>query len=139
MLGKSVFFELLSQSDITSSLVSSDIILFGRCLENFQSHLEKRYLPSYSVLSVEFFKTSIFQDTYEESHLKRSCPEVFCKTGAVRNFTKLALKRLWYGLFFNKVVGLRPATLLKRESHTDAFLSMLQALCNFFQHCVWGS
>ena len=37
--------------------------------------------------------------------------EVFCKKGFHRNFAKLAGKHLCQSLFFNKVAGLRPATL----------------------------
>ena len=46
---------------------------------------------------------------------RSSRPEVFCKNGVLRNFTKLTGKHLRQSLFFNKVVGLRPATLLKRR------------------------
>ena len=35
--------------------------------------------------------------------------------GAFENFAKLTGKRLCQSLFFNKVVGLRPATLLKKR------------------------
>ena len=38
------------------------------------------------------------------------------KKGVLRNFTKFTGKYLCQSLFFNKVAGLRPATLLKRES-----------------------
>ena len=55
-------------------------------------------------------------------HLKRvlkrltsSRPEVFCKKGVLRNFTKFTGKHLCQSLFFNKVAGLRPATLLKKR------------------------
>ena len=41
--------------------------------------------------------------------------EVFCKKGVLRNFTKFTGKHLCQSLFFNKVVGLRPATLLKKR------------------------
>ena len=44
------------------------------------------------------------------------------KKGVLRNFTKLTGKRLCHSLFFNKVAGLRPATLLKRDYGTGAFL-----------------
>ena len=37
------------------------------------------------------------------------------KKGVLRNFTKLSGKHLWQSLFFNKVAGLRPATLLKKR------------------------
>ena len=42
-------------------------------------------------------------------------PEVFCKKGVLRNFAKFARKHLCQSLFFNKVAGLRPATLLKKR------------------------
>ena len=35
--------------------------------------------------------------------------------GVFRNFTKFTGKRLCHSLFFNKVAGLRPATLLKKK------------------------
>ena len=41
-------------------------------------------------------------------------PEVFCKKGILRNFVKLTGKHLCQSLFFNKVTGLKSATLLKK-------------------------
>ena len=46
---------------------------------------------------------------------RSSRPELFCKKGVLRNFTKFTGKHLCQGLFFNKVAGLRPATLLKKR------------------------
>ena len=37
------------------------------------------------------------------------------KKGVLRNFTKFTEKDLFLSLFFNKVAGLRPATLLKKR------------------------
>ena len=37
------------------------------------------------------------------------------KKGVLRNFTKFTGKHLCQSLFFNKVAGLRPATLLKKR------------------------
>ena len=37
------------------------------------------------------------------------------------SFTKFTGKHLWLGLFLNKVAGLRPATLLKKETPTQVF------------------
>ena len=37
------------------------------------------------------------------------------RKGVLRNFTKFTGKHLWQSLFFNKVAGLRPATLLKKR------------------------
>ena len=47
--------------------------------------------------------------------LQKQPPEVFCKKGVLRNFAKFKGKHLCQSLFFNKVVGLRPATLLKKR------------------------
>ena len=38
---------------------------------------------------------------------RSSRPEVFCKKGVLRNFTKFTGKHLYQSLFFNKVAGLR--------------------------------
>ena len=46
---------------------------------------------------------------------KSSRPEVFYKKGVLRNFAKFTGKHLCQSLFFNKVAGLRPATLLKKR------------------------
>ena len=46
---------------------------------------------------------------------RSSRTEVFCKKAVLRNFTKFTRKHLCQSLFFNKVAGLRPATLLKRR------------------------
>ena len=46
---------------------------------------------------------------------RNSRPEVFCKKAVLRNFTKFTGKYLCQSLFFNKVAGLRPATLLKKR------------------------
>ena len=53
---------------------------------------------------------------HSENFLCRSCRwEVFCKKGVLRSFTKFTGKRLCQSLFFNKVTGLSPATLLKKR------------------------
>ena len=46
---------------------------------------------------------------------RSSRPELFCRKGALRNFAKFTGKHLYQSLFFDKVAGLRPATLLKRR------------------------
>ena len=42
-------------------------------------------------------------------------PEVFYKKGVLKNFAKFTKKRLCQSLLFNKVVGPRPVTVLKRR------------------------
>ena len=48
-------------------------------------------------------------------------PDVFCKKRVLRNFAKFTGKHLCQSLFFNKVAGLRPATLLKKETLAQVF------------------
>ena len=48
--------------------------------------------------------------------------KVFCKKGVLNNFAKLTGNYLCHILLLNKVVGLRPATLLKRDSGTGFYL-----------------
>ena len=47
--------------------------------------------------------------------------EVFCEKGVLRNFAKFTGKHLSQGLFFNKVSGLRSATLNKKETPAQVF------------------
>ena len=51
----------------------------------------------------------------ESSRNRSSLPKVFCKKDALRNFAKFTGKHLRHSLSFNKVAGLRPATLLKER------------------------
>ena len=45
---------------------------------------------------------------WEAAMNRSSRPEVFCKKGVLRNFTKFTGKHLCQSVFFNKVAGLRP-------------------------------
>ena len=50
------------------------------------------------------------------SHIFRSSRlEVFCRKGVLRNFAKFIGKHLCQSFFFDKVAGLRSATLLKKR------------------------
>ena len=50
-------------------------------------------------------------------------PEVLCKNGVLRNFTKFTGKHLCQRLFFNKVAGLRPeaCNFIEKESLAQLF------------------
>ena len=41
-------------------------------------------------------------------HHRSIRPDVFCKTGVLRNFAKFTGKHLCQSIFFDKVAGLRP-------------------------------
>ena len=46
---------------------------------------------------------------------------MFCKNGVLRNFSNFTGKYLRQSHFFNKVAGLRRATVLKEETLTQVF------------------
>ena len=66
-----------------------------------------------------YYNTDVCKDPndYRSSH-----PKVFCRKGVLRNFAKFTEKYQCPSLFFNKVAGLRPGTLLKANSGTGVFL-----------------
>ena len=70
----------------------------------------------------------------------RSRPEVFCKKCVLRSFAKFTVKHLCQSLFFNKVAGLRPATLFKKRPWHRCFpvnfAKLLRTLL-FRQHLRW--
>ena len=68
----------------------------------------KFWSSSYQCFAISYFLLSQF-------FTRSSRPEVFCKKGVLRNFTKFTGKHLCQRLFFNNVAGLRPATLLKKR------------------------
>ena len=46
---------------------------------------------------------------------QRKPPEVFYKKGAFKSFPKFTGKQPYQNLFFNKIAGIRPSTLLKKR------------------------
>ena len=54
-------------------------------------------------------------------------PELFCENGALRNYVKFTGKHQCESLFLNKVTGLWPATLLKKETLAQVFS------CEFYE------
>ena len=59
--------------------------------------------------------------------IQKQPPEVFYKKYVAKNFAQLTEEHLWCNLFFNKVAGLRHATVFKEESTTRVFS------CEFFE------
>ena len=48
-------------------------------------------------------------------NMKKQPPEVFYKNGVLKNFANLTRKHMYQSPFFNKLAGLKPATLLKKD------------------------
>ena len=104
----------------------------------------------------DIFKNTFFTEhlcaTASVSSIKRSwnCkvlwlfrgnrPEVFCKKGLLRNLTKFTRKHLCQSLFFNKVTGLRSATLLKSRLWHRSFpvnLVKFLRIPFYLEHLWW--
>ena len=72
--------------------------------------------------------------------IRSSRPDVFCKKGVLRNFAKFTGKHLCQSLFFNKVAGLSPATLLKKRlwhrCFPGDFVKLLRTLIST-EHLWW--
>ena len=53
------------------------------------------------------------QNFFVSIYNQKQPPEVFLRKGVLRNFAKFTGKHLCQSLFFNKLAGIGPATLLK--------------------------
>ena len=84
---------------------------------------------------IHFSNKRRFEQIYETSLWNETMRQI----GVLRNFTKLSWKHLCLSFFFNKVAGLRPRTLLKRDSNTDVFRWILWNLLRtpFFTEPLW--
>ena len=67
------------------------------------------------------YKTTLWNETVRQITKRSNCLEVFCKKGVLKNYPKFTWKHLCWSIVFNKVAGLRPETLLKRDSSTGVF------------------
>ena len=70
---------------------------------------------------------------------RSSRPEVFCKKGVLRNFTKFTGKHLCESLFFNKVAGLACNFIKKRLWHRCFPVNFVKFLRTpfFIEHLWW--
>ena len=81
-----------------------------------------------SKINVNTVGNHMFQAEFQNARIERSsCLEVFASRlkGVPKNFTKFKGKHLCWSLFFHKVAGLRPVTLLKYRLQTQVFLWIL--------------
>ena len=67
------------------------------------------------MIAVQWLLLAITVNNENVNINRSSRTEVFCKKSALRKFAKFTGKHRWHSLFFNKVTGLRPATLLKNR------------------------
>ena len=68
------------------------------------------------------FHTSVYFLFHDQDILPEAATRgVLWKKGVLRNFTKFTGKHLFHSLFFNKVVGLRSVTMLKKRLWYSCF------------------
>ena len=94
---------------------------YSQVYSNSFSQYKYIAMPCRNLLTIHFPNIKLITWTLKRS----SRPEVFCEKGVLKNFTKFTGKYLCWSLLFNKVAGLRPATLLKGDSNTGSFLCIL--------------
>ena len=116
----------------TSKLENSLVTLFSYELLtlNMQRHQvnKARFILHFGRSVITSFSAKILHKIYHsmkpfnENRVRSSRPEVFCKKGVLKNFTRFTGKYLCQSLFYNKVASLRPATLLKKRLWQRLFL-----------------
>ena len=91
-------------------------------------------------LDESLYEHSLKYPKKELIFLRSSHPEMFCKNRVLRNLTTFTGKHLCQSLFFNKVAGLRPATLLKKRLWGKCFpVNFVKSLRTPFliEHSWW--
>ena len=59
--------------------------------------------------------------TISRNIISRDYFQILLKIGVFKNLTKFTRKHFSWSLFLNKITGLTPATLLKKEAPTEVF------------------
>ena len=101
------------------------VVLLNSCFKRFVNFTEKHlwYRLNESIFLIK----------------RSSHPEMFCKNSIPKNFTKLTGKHLCQSLFFIKIAGLRPATLLKQTLALVFCCGFCEIFRNtfFIEHVWW--
>ena len=111
----------------------------GDCIRSFTVFAKIIYVFQSLTTFVKEASSYMF-DRGRNMSLRRfrsSRQEVFCQKGVLRNFSKFTGKHLCQILFFNKVAGLRLATLLKKRLWHRCFLVHFAEHLFFIEHLQW--
>ena len=92
-------------------------IRINNCKLELHSHIKYLGMLSWNKQINSICTKSVEKVVYFRNYVsfRSSRSEVFCKKDVLKNFAKLTGKHLCQSLFFNNVVGLRSATLLKKR------------------------
>ena len=115
--------------DLTMLCFSSYLYLLRDVFRTLSNILDETFLQKCSML--DLWDCSEYASASATITFRSSRRRCSIKKGVHKNFTKFTGKHLRQSLFFNKVAGLRPATLWKRDSSTGIFLRILWS---FYEH-----
>ena len=101
----------------------ADLVTFTKDILNGKLHFLCRELADCNVKS-DSYRKQLWHLTKgkKRSNAGSNCQEVFCKKGVLGNFARFTRKHQCLRLFFNKVAGLRDATLSKKSLSRSCFL-----------------
>ena len=119
---------VLNFLSLTWNMYCASLAIYKSCVStaNFQqvnADWVESYLGPHQTFMIERYKAVV--------------QKVFCKKGVLRNFAKFTGKHLCYSLFFNKVAGLRVATLLKKETLAQCFPVKFLRTTFYIEHLWW--
>ena len=96
------------------------VCIDARCID-LVLHMDTNILNKKSVSCIKQLQSIIWSSVHEKVKqrwdYRSSGPDVFCKKGVLRNLSTFTGKHLCQSLFFDKVAGLSPAALLKKDWH----------------------
>ena len=103
--------------------------VFSPCKTIFKDDINLLILPELMSLWCLYYNIwTLFLTTSCTWSVRSSHLEELFKKGVLKNFTTFTRKHLRRGLFYNKVAGWRPVTLLNTKSGRGAFLWILRNL-----------
>ena len=125
---KYILYLVLNFLSLTWNMYCASLAIYKSCVStaNFQqvnADWVESYLGPHQTFMIERYKAVV--------------QKVFCKKGVLRNFAKFTGKHLCYSLFFNKVAGLRVATLLKKETLAQCFPVKFLRTTFYIEHLWW--
>ena len=111
--------------------------LLTSCLHLFY---KKRFSENWGKFPGKYLQWTLLLIFKFAEQLQKQPPKVFFEESLIRNFAKFEGKHLCESLFFNKVVGLSPATLLKVTLAQVFFYQFCNiSKNNFFTEHLWAT
>ena len=101
----------------------------------YQESFPRSFRNSLVILFSHYSFEQLPLQFHNDNCFRSSCSKVFCKKGLLRNYVKFTGKHLYQSLFFNKVTGLKPATLSKQRLKKTYFLVKMKNIFVLTMDC----